>query len=121
MEVKYFKLPLVNKTIYFRVNIDSYHAYSAYGMDLKDYHVKISDLYIFEKEVNFDDTYGGLFLIINDKGIKIYDNIKKKIIEVNKNDDVRETIYFYDDNEYINVSLEYIAKEILFNQICLYL
>ncbi len=31
---------------------------------------------------------------------------------------MKGTAYFYDDNEYIGVSLEYITKEILFNQIC---
>ena len=121
MEVKYFKLPLIDRTIYFKVDIDSYHAYSAHGIDWKDYHVKINDINIYEKEENFDDIYGGLFLIIDDKEIKIYDNISKKIIEIDKNDDVRGITYFYDNNEYAGVSLEYIVKEILFNQICVYL
>ena len=121
MEVKYFKLPLVDRTIYFKVYIDSYHAYSAHGIDWKNYHVIINDKNIYEKEEKFDDTYGGLFLIIFDKEIKIYDNISKKIIEVDKNDDVLEIIYFYDNNEYAGVSLEYIAKEILFKNICVYL
>ena len=57
--------------------------------------------------------YSKLFLIINDKEIKI--------IEADKNDDVKKITYFCDNNEYTGVSLEYITKETLFNQICLYL
>jgi hypothetical protein len=119
--MKYLKIPFVDRTIYFKVDIDSYHAYSAHGIDWKDYHVKINDMNIYEKEVNFDDTYGGLFLIIDDKEIKIYDTIQNKTIEIEKNNDVRGITYYYDNNEYTGVSLDFVIKEILFNQICVYL
>jgi hypothetical protein len=121
MEYKYFTLPLVDKTVYFRIEIKKYHKYSAHDIDYQDYFVIINDIDIWDKDVNFEDKYGGLFLVITkNKELKIFDNITKKIIEIENNNDIREIFYFYIDNEYSGVSLDYVVKEIIYENIVNY-
>lgn len=118
MEYKYLTLPLIDKTIFFRIEIKKYHAYFAHGIDFQDYQIIISDIDIWEKMINFEDKYGGFFLILNEKKeLKIYDNIKKELIEIDKNNDIREISYFYYDKEYNGLSLNDVIKEIIFKNI----
>ena len=60
-----------------------------------------------------DETYGGLFLYIDEnKKIRIYDNLKKIYIDVEDNEDKNHLTYFYEAKEYYD-SIEYVVKEIL--------
>jgi hypothetical protein len=78
MEGSYIRLYDLDKIIYFSVTIDREFVYSTHGINYHDYIIKISELYIYNKDLDFEDTYGGLFLWkTEDKKVKIYDNIKK--------------------------------------------
>ena len=115
MEPKYFKLSDRENDVYFRVyEIKKYHAYSAHGIDFCDYHVVINEIHIYdERDKPFDETYGGLFLYIDEnKKIRIYDNIKKEYIDIEDNNDVNHLTYLYYDKKYCD-SIENVAKELL--------
>ena len=121
MEFKYLTLPFVDKTVYFHIEMKKFHVYSAHGIDYQDYLIIINENYIFDNNTVFEDTYGGLYLVIDEnKEIKIYDNIEKKFIEIEKNNDTREICYFYNDIKYNCVSLDYGVKEMLFYNIIQY-
>ena len=116
MKGKYFKLSLREKDVYFRIKIQKYHAYSAHGIDFQDYQVIIMDLDIREPKRDFEDTYGGLFLYLDEnKKIRIYDNIKKKFIDIEDNKDINQLCYFYYDKKYF-LSLKNVIKEIIYEQ-----
>ena len=116
MEGKYFKLSLREKDVYFRIEIQKYNAYSAHGIDFQDYQVIIMDLDIWEPKMDFEDIYGGLFLYLDEnKKIRIYDNIKKKFIDIENNKDINHFCYFYCEKKYF-LSLENVIKEIIYEQ-----
>jgi hypothetical protein len=115
MEPKYLKLSLREKDVYFSISdIKKYHAYSAHGIDFCDYHVVINEFHVWdERDKPVDETYGGLFLYIDEnKKIRIYDNLKKIYIDVENNEDMNNLTYFYEAKEYCD-SIEYVVKEIL--------
>jgi len=110
----YFKLVLCDKTVYFIVsNIKKYHVYSLHGKDFYDYQIIIKDIYQKNNSEPFEEKYSGLLLCVdNKKNIRIYDNIKKKYIDIEKNDDLHHVSYYYGANmNYF--SLENTIKEIL--------
>lgn len=116
MKGSYIRIYDLDKIIYFIVTIDKEFVYSAHGINYHDYIIKINELYIYDKEIDFDDIYGGLFLWkTEDKKIKIYDNIKQKFIEIDNLDDVNLINFEYNKNIYGGVDLEYVIKEILYH------
>lgn len=109
----YFKLLLQEKTVYFIVNnIKKSHVYTANGKDFYDYQIVIKDVHHNNLEP-FEEKYRGLLLFVDDnKKIGIYDNINKKCIDIEKNDDLHHLSYYYGTNNYWT-SLENVIKEIL--------
>jgi hypothetical protein len=62
---------------------------------------------------SLEEECEGLFLCIDDKkNIRIYDNIKKEYYDIENNEDVNHTSYFYYGNIYCT-SLHNAVKEIL--------
>jgi hypothetical protein len=114
IEPKYLKLSKGDKDIYFRINnIKKYHKYSAHGVELYDYDVIINDIYVYDNKSLVEEKCRGLFLYIDEnKNIRIYDNIKKEYLDIEENDDVNHTSYFYYGNTYCT-SLHNAVKEIL--------
>ena len=113
MKPKYLKLSKKNTDIYFSINkIKKYHIYSAHGVELYDYDIIINDVYVYDNKL-VEEEYKGLFLYIDEnKNIRIYDNIKKEYYDIEDNDDVNHTSYFYYSNIYCT-SLYNAVKEIL--------
>ena len=112
MDPKYLKLSKGDKDIYFRINnIKKYYIYSSHGVELYDYDIIINDVYVYDnKSIEKSE---GLFLSIDDKkNIRIYNNIKKEYYDIEDNDDVNHTSYFYYGNTYCT-SLHNAVKEIL--------
>ena len=106
MEPRYLVLPCGDGLKYFTVYINKYHRY----------HVKISDMLVWDKNIDFNDTYGGLFLAIDENDdVVIYDNCKKEIVNTENNDDVEMIHYFYDNLELVGIPLNSVVKEILFD------
>ncbi len=114
MEPKYLKLSKGDKDIYFRINdIKKYYKYSTYGVKLYDYDIIINDMYVYDNNLLDSEKGDGLFLSIDEKkNIRIYDNIKKEYYDIEDNDDVNHTSYFYYGNTYCT-SLHNAVKEIL--------
>lgn len=109
-----FKLVLRDKTVYFIVNeIKKYHIYSLHGKDFYDYQIILKDVHQNNNSDSFEEKYHGSFLCIDEnKKISIYDNIKKKYIDIEKTDDLHHVSYYYGPNmNYF--SLENTIKEIL--------
>ena len=113
MEPKYLKLSKEDTNIYFIINnIKKYHCYSAQGVELYDYNISINNMKIYDNKF-VEKEYEGLFLYIDEnKNIRIYDNIKKEYLDIEENDDVNHTSYFYYGNTYCT-SLHNAVKEIL--------
>jgi len=110
----YFKLSLRETDVYFIVNkIKKYHVYSVHGTDFYDYQILIKDIHQNKTIASFEEKYTGLFIgVDNNKKICIYDNIEKKYIDVEKNDDLHHVSYCYGASmNYF--SLENTIKEIL--------
>jgi hypothetical protein len=110
----YFKLVLRDKTVYFIIShIKKYNVYSLHGKDFYDYQIVIKDIYQKNNSEPFEEKYSGLLLCVdNKKNICIYDNIKKKYIDIEKTDDLHHVSYYYGANmNYF--SLENTIKEIL--------
>lgn len=117
MEPTYLKINIEDTRIYFIVTINKKLAYSAHDIDFQDYTIKMSKLFILDKDDIFDDRYGGLFLCIDDdRKVQIYDNIKKIYINVEKEKDVSSIIYEYEGvyQTYRYSSLDDIVKEMLY-------
>ena len=113
--MEYFKLSLREKDIYFMIDIKKYLAYSAHDIDFHDYHIVIMEIDIWDKNIDFNDKYGGLFLCFNEnKVITIYDNIKKIYIDIENNNDIKSITYFYYGVEWNDISLKDAIKEILY-------
>ena len=91
-----FKLVLRDKTVYFIVNeIKKYHIYSLHGKDFYDYQIILKDVHQNNNSDSFEEKYHGSFLCIDEnKKISIYDNIKKKYIDIEKTDDLHHYIPF---------------------------
>lgn len=105
MEYKYFTLPLFDKTVYFKINIDKRQVDQNYN-----YFIKINELFIYQCDL-FDEYYGGLFICIDENNkLKICDNIEKKDIVIDKSDDIT---YVYNSKKYGN-NLDNTIKEILY-------
>ena len=112
----YFKLVLRDKTVYFIVShIKKYNVYSLHGKDFYDYQIVIKDIHQNNNSEPFEENYRGILLCVdNKKNICIYDNIKKKYIDIEKTDDLHHVSYYYGANmNYF--SLENTIKEILLN------
>jgi hypothetical protein len=70
-------------------------------------------MYVYDNKSLEEDECEGLFLSIDEKkNIRIYDNIKKEYYDIEDNDDVNHTSYFYYGNTYCT-SLHNAVKEIL--------
>ncbi len=120
MEPKFLKLSKGDKDVYFRIKkIKKYYKYSSHGVELYDYDIIINDMYVYDKSIQ--EIQGiqviqgiqGLFLYIDEnKNIRIYDNIKKEYYDIEDNNDVNHTSYFYYGNIYCT-SLHNAVKEIL--------
>ena len=112
----YFKLSLREKDVYFIVNdIKKNYVYTSHGLNLYDYQIVIKDIHQNKSTEPFEEKYSGLLLCIDDnKNICIYDNIKKKYIDVEKNEDLHHVSYYYGQNIHY-FSLENLVKEILLN------
>jgi hypothetical protein len=108
-----FKLSLREKTVYFIVNnIKKTYVYTANGKDFYDYQVVIKDVHHSNNSEPFEEKYSGSFLCINEnKKISIYDNINKKYIDIEKNENLHHLSYYYGINHYWT-SLENVIKEI---------
>jgi len=115
---KYFRISLREKDVYFKIyDIKKYHCYSAHGIDFHDYHIVIDELHEWNRENKFDDTYGGLFLYLDEnKKVRILDNIKGNYIDIEENKDINNLFYYFEEKQYCT-SLENVAKEILFRVI----
>ena len=117
MEPTYLKINIEDKRIYFVVTIDKKLAYFAHDIDFQNYTIKMSEVSVYDKDVIFDDTYGGLFLCIDDdKNVKIYDNIKKIYVNVESEEDISSITYEYEGvyETYYHSSLDNIVKEMLY-------
>jgi len=115
INIEYFKLSLREKDIYFSIDINKYLAYSAHNIDFHDYHIVINEIDIWDKNIDFNDKYGGLFLCFNEnKEIIIYDNIKKIYIDIENNNDIKSITYFHYGVEWNDISLKDAIKEILY-------
>jgi hypothetical protein len=112
----YFKLVLRDKTVYFIVShIKKYNVYSLHGKDFYDYQIIIKNFHQKNNSEPFEEKYSGLLLCVdNKKNICIYDNIKKKYIDIEKTDDLHHVSYYYGENIHY-FSLENLVKEILLN------
>jgi hypothetical protein len=112
----YFKLSLREKDIYFIVSdIKKYHICTSHGLDLHDYKITIKDVHQNKTSEPFDEKYNGLLLCVDDKkNICIYDNVKKKYIDIEKTEDLHHVSYYYGPNIHY-FSLENLIKEILLN------
>jgi len=112
----YFKLSLREKDVYFIVSdIKKYHICTSHGLDLHDYKITIKDVHQNKTSEPFDEKYSGLLLCVDDKkNICIYDNIKKKYIDIEKTEDLHHVSYYYGPNIHY-FSLENLVKEILLN------
>lgn len=112
----YFKLDLRDKTVYFIVShIKKYNVYSLHGKDFYDYQIVIKNFHQKNNSEPFEEKYSGLLLCVdNKKNICIYDNIKKKYIDIEKTDDLHHVSYYYGENIHY-FSLENLVKEILLN------
>ena len=112
----YFKLVLRDKTVYFIVShIKKYNVYSLHGKDFYDYQIIIKNFHKKNNSEPFEEKYSGLLLCVdNKKNICIYDNIKKKYIDIEKTDDLHHVSYYYGENIHY-FSLENLVKEILLN------
>lgn len=112
----YFKLVLRDKTVYFIVShIKKYNVYSLHGKDFYDYKIIIKNFHQKNNSEPFEENYSGLLLCVdNKKNICIYDNIKKKYIDIEKTDDLHHVSYYYGENIHY-FSLENLVKEILLN------
>ena len=112
----YFKLDLSDKTVYFIVShIKKYNVYSLHGKDFYDYQIVIKNFHQKNNSEPFEEKYSGLLLCVdNKKNICIYDNIKKKYIDIEKTDDLHHVSYYYGENIHY-FSLENLVKEILLN------
>lgn len=112
----YFKLDLRDKTVYFIVShIKKYNVYSLHGKDFYDYKIVIKNFHQKNNSEPFEEKYSGLLLCVdNKKNICIYDNIKKKYIDIEKTDDLHHVSYYYGENIHY-FSLENLVKEILLN------
>lgn len=110
----YFKLSLREKKVYFIVNnIKKSIVYTANGKDFYDYQVVIKDVHHSNNSEPFEEKYRGSFLCIDEnKEISIYDNINKKYIDIEKNENLHHLSYYYGTNNYWT-SLENVIKEIL--------
>lgn len=76
----------------------------------------MSEVFVLDKNVIFEDIYGGLFLCIDyDKKVQIYDNINKIYVNIEKEVDVSSITYIYEGiyETYQNSSLDNIVKEML--------
>jgi hypothetical protein len=113
MEPKYLKLTKEDTNIYFIINnIKKYYCYSSHGVELYDYNISINYMKIYDNK-SLEEECEGLFLCIDDKkNIRIYDNIKKEYYDIENNEDVNHTSYFYYGNIYCT-SLHNAVKEIL--------
>ena len=111
MDPKFLKLSKGDEDVYFRINkIKKYYKYSSHGVELYDYDIIINDMYVYDKSIQ---EIQGLFLYIDEnKNIRIYDNIKKEYYDIEDNNDVNHTSYFYYGNIYCT-SLHNAVKEIL--------
>jgi len=109
-----FKLSLREKTVYFIVNnIKKTFVYTANGKDFYDYQIVIKDVHQNNNSDSFEEKYRGSFLCVDEnKKIHIYDNINKKYIDIEKNDNLHHLSYYYGTNNYWT-SLENVMKEIL--------
>ncbi len=117
MEPTYLKINIEDKRIYFIVTIDKKLAYSAHDIDFQDYTIKISEVFVYDKDVILDDIYGGLFLCIDDdRKVQIYDNIKKIYVNVEKEEYISSITYEYEGiyETYRDNSLDNIVKEMLY-------
>ncbi len=117
MEPTLLKINIEDKRIYFIVTIDKKLAYSAHDIDFQDYTIKISEVFVYDKDVILDDIYGGLFLCIDDdRKVQIYDNIKKIYVNVEKEEDISNITYEYEGiyETYRDNSLDNIVKEMLY-------
>jgi hypothetical protein len=112
----YFKLSLREKDVYFIVNkIKKHHVYSVHGTDFYDYQILIKDVHQYKTTKPFEENYNGLFICLgNNKKICIYDNIEKKYIDIEKNDDLHHVLYYY-EAKINSFSLENLIKEIILN------
>ncbi len=116
MEGSYIRLYDLDKNIYFHVTIDKKFVYSDHGINYHDYIIKIDEIHIYDKEIDFEDIYGGLFLWkTEDKKVKIYDNIKKNFVEIDNLDNVNHIHFEYNEIKYEKVDMEYMMKEILYH------
>ena len=109
-----FKLSLREKTVYFIVNnIKKTFVYTSNGKDFYDYQIVIKDVHQNNNSDSFEEKYRGSFLCVDEnKKIHIYDNINKKYIDIEKNDNLHHISYYYGTNNYWT-SLENVMKEIL--------
>ncbi len=117
MEPTLLKINIEDKRIYFIVTIDKKLAYSAHDIDFQDYTIKISEVFVYDKDVILDDMYGGLFLCIDDdRKVQIYDNIKKIYVNVEKEEYISSITYEYEGvyETYRHSSLDNIVKEMLY-------
>jgi hypothetical protein len=112
----YFKLSLREKDVYFIVSdIKKNYVYTSHGFDLHDYKIIIKDIHQNKTSEPFDEKYSGLLLCVDDKkNICIYDNVKKKYIDIEKTEDLHHVSYYYGPNIHY-FSLENLVKEILLN------
>ena len=101
MGPQYFKLPLREKDIYFMINdIKKNLVYSARGQDFYDYQIVINDIHL-PPNSSIDDEYGELFVCIDkNKNLRIFNNITKTYVDIEKNFDLNHLSYIYQKQYY---------------------
>lgn len=112
----YFTINKNGEKIYIKFDINKTLKYYAHGNNYYYYRVILSE-FIVDDNIDFDDTYGGIFLWkTEDNELQLYDNIKKSFINLNEMTSGDNTLIFnYYSNTYSDVNLEFVIKEILFN------
>jgi hypothetical protein len=112
----YFTINKNDKTFYIQFKISKTLKNVAWNGKESYYYIEVSE-FIVDNTIDFDDSYGGLFLYkTEDNQLKIYNNIEKcfeNLDELSSGDNI--LLFEYNSKHYTSVDLECIIKEILYN------
>ena len=104
-----------NEIIIFHINERKIQQYSEDGVSYYDYYYDINEIRHYENIcTDIGKVYKGVFLWKIDNDVKIYDNITRSFIDINKINDRVNICFTYNNKQWYSSDLQYVVKEILF-------